>query len=91
MSTYDGQAVLVTEDGTEVAVTAKLHGDSQGWSGTLETPAHRKRDLLNLTTGRLRIKDKGEGAFVRPDTSDWIDSPASLFKMRIMGNGDAPF
>ncbi|MFF9624299.1 hypothetical protein [Streptomyces griseosporeus] len=45
---------------------------------------------MNLATGTLRISGR-DGDFIRPDTSDWVRSPAGQFRIRIQGNGDAPF
>lgn len=92
MSTYRGAAVLLLEHERELAADAYLRkGLSGSWSGTLAFPAEAKTpELLNLTEGRLCIGDC-EGAFIRPNTSDWIGSPTDQFRIRIEGNGDAPF
>lgn len=92
MTTHRGTAVLILEDGRELAAEVNLSKDGAGsWSGTLTFPAGAKTPgLLNLTEGALRV-DGQEGKFVRPDTSDWIGSPAGQIRIRIEGNGDAPF
>lgn len=92
MTTHTSTALLLLDGGRELETTASLAKDGDGsWSGSLTFPvAVRTSELLNLTEGRLRVGDR-EGAFVRADTSDWLDSPAGLFRIRIDGNGDAPF
>lgn len=92
MSTHRGAAVLLLEDGRELTAEANLAKDDAGsWSGMLVFPVAAKTpDLLNLRHGRLRVVGR-EGKFDRLDTSDWVDSPAGQFRIRIEGNGDAPF
>jgi hypothetical protein len=92
MTTHRGAAALLFDDGRELTAAAYLRkGISGSWSGTLAFPAEAKTpELLNLTDGTLRVGDR-DGSFVRPDTSDWLDSPAGQFRVRIEGNGDAPF
>lgn len=92
MSTHRGTAVLLLEDGRELAIEANLNKDNNGtWSGTLAFPAEAKTPgLLNLTEGTLQIAGR-DGKFIRPDTADWIGSPAGQIRIRIEGNGDAPF
>lgn len=92
MTTHRGTAVLLLEDGHQLAAEAHLSKDDAGsWSGTLTFPAAAKMPgLLNLTDGTLRIAGR-DGKFVRPDAADWIGSPAGQVQIRILGNGDAPF
>lgn len=92
MSTHRGTAVLLIENGQRLEAAADLSKDGAGsWSGTLVFPAAAKSlGLLNVTEGVLQIGDR-EGRFVRPDTSDWIGSPVDKVRIRIEGNGDAPF
>lgn len=92
MTTYRGTAVLLLGEDDRPACSTDLTKDDRGsWSGTLIFPsAARTPQLLNLTEGRLSIHGR-EGAFVRPDTADWVHSPTGQFRMRILGNGDAPF
>jgi hypothetical protein len=92
MNTHKGTALLLLDDGRQVATGADLSKDDAGtWSGTLTFPAEAKTPgLLNLTEGALRIGDR-DGKFIRPDTADWIGSPAAQIRIRIEGNGDAPF
>ncbi|WP_405559092.1 hypothetical protein OHV08_34355 [Streptomyces canus] len=92
MNTHQGTAVVPLEDGRRLTAEANLSKDGAGsWSGTLLFPAAAKSlGLLNVTEGALWIGDR-EGRFVRPDTSDWIGSPVDKIRIRIEGNGDAPF
>lgn len=92
MNEHNGTSVLLLGGGRELTATANLRKDGNGsWSGTLAFPVEAKTpELLNLTEGTLRI-DGRDGAFVRPDTSDWVNSPARQLRIRILGNGDAPF
>ena len=92
MTTHTSTALLLLDDGRELETTASLAKDDSGsWSGSLTFPvAARTSELLNLAERRLRVGEQ-EGAFVRTDTADWLDSPAGLFRIRIDGNGDAPF
>jgi hypothetical protein len=91
MNTHHGPVVLLA-DGLELTATAALAKNGSGtWGGSLTFPAAAKRpELLNLREGQLQI-DHRLGAFVRPDASDWLDSPAGQLRIRIQGNGDAPF
>lgn len=92
MTTHRGAAALLLEDGRELTADAYLRKDIRGsWSGTLTFPAEAKTpELLNLTEGTLRVGGR-EGKFVRLDTSDWIGPPAGQLRIRVDGNGDAPF
>ncbi|WP_406122876.1 hypothetical protein OHQ89_12190 [Streptomyces canus] len=92
MNTHRGTAVLLLENGQQLTAEADLSKDGAGsWSGTLLFPAAAKSlGLLNVTEGALQVGDQ-EGRFVRPDTSDWIGSPVDKVRIRIEGNGDAPF
>lgn len=92
MATHRGAVALLLEDGRELAAEANLSRDNAGtWAGSLSFPAEAKTPgLLNLSEGTLRI-DGRDGAFIRPDISDWLDSPVGQVRIRIEGNGDAPF
>lgn len=92
MSTDQGTAVLLLDGGRQLAAEADLRKDGAGsWSGTLAFPASAKApELLNLAEGALRIGGR-DGKFVRPDTADWIGTPDGQIRIRIDGNGDAPF
>jgi hypothetical protein len=91
MSGYNGPAVIITEDDTEVLVTANLRRYRAGlrtdWSGTLAPSADALRQLANLTKGRLRLPDGNEADFLRPDTSHWVTSK----RLAIIGQDEAPF
>lgn len=92
MSTYRGTAALLFGDGRQVDAVVNLSKDASGtWGGDLVFPAEaRTPELLNLAEGRVRIGNR-DGAFVRPDLSDWTRFPAGWLRLRIEGNGDAPF
>ena len=92
MRTLREAAALVLEDGHELTADAYLHKNISGsWWGTLTFPAEAKTPaLLNLAEGRLRFGDR-EAAFIRTNTSDWLDSPAGHFRILVEGSGDAPF
>jgi hypothetical protein len=95
MSTYSGAATLILDTGREFPVTASLNKTAAGarsdWVGTLSVPAQSQPiEMTNLQQGTLRV-DGLEGAFVRTDISDWLDSPVGQFRIRIEGSGDAPF
>ncbi|MCY0952096.1 hypothetical protein [Streptomyces sp. H27-S2] len=96
MSSYNGPAVLITNEGREHPVTANLHTTSHGlrtgWAGTLSVPANQQpAELMNLSRGRLRLQDEREGEFLRPDIGDWLGSPPQSFQITIVGSGDEPF
>lgn len=95
MNTYKGEASLVLDNGRELTVTANLvkprATDRTDWAGTLSVPAQSQPiELTNLQQGTLRT-EHGESKFIRPDISDWLDSPAGQFQIHVQGNGDAPF
>jgi hypothetical protein len=92
MNTYRGDASLILDGGRELPVTANLVKNAAGtWHGMLAvTDQSKPIEMVNLQQATLRIAD-GEGEFVRPDVSDWLDSPAGQFRIRIEGNGNAPF
>jgi hypothetical protein len=92
MTTYNGPATLLAEDGRKFDTEARLSKDDAGsWSGTLtfrDTTFYR--DLLNTTDGHLLVNGQ-PGEFIRPDTSDWTANPSGPGLMRILGSGPAPF
>lgn len=93
MNRYTGSALLLLEDAREVATAADLTKDASGtWHGTLTfAVTATTTDLINLREGRLRI-DRSEGKFVRSEsTSGWAFNPTAPLRIRIEGNGDAPF
>ncbi|GGV45538.1 hypothetical protein GCM10010245_71260 [Streptomyces spectabilis] len=84
--------ILLLDGDERPAAAGDLRRDEAGsWGGSLAFPVEaRTPHLLNLTEGRLSIRGQ-EGSFVRPDTSDWVNSPTGQFRIRIEGSGDAPF
>jgi hypothetical protein len=92
MNTYKGAALLILDVDTQLATGADLSKNASGtWRGTLTFPAEgRTPELMNLATGTLRISGR-DGDFVRTNASDWLDSPVGQFRIRIDGNGAAPF
>ncbi|MEU1199806.1 hypothetical protein ABZ446_26760 [Streptomyces sp. NPDC005813] len=92
MTPYRGTVILELPDGEQLAGASDLARDGSGsWSGSLIFPSKvHSPQLLNLTAGRLWIHGR-EGEFVRPDTSDWVNSPTGHVRIRILGNGEAPF
>jgi hypothetical protein len=91
MSSHEGQALIITEDDAKVTVIANLsgyqHGLRSGWGGTLAPSSDDLRQLLNLTSARLRLPEGTEAAFLRPETSDWV----STKRLTIIDQGEAPF
>jgi len=91
MSAYNGQALVIGEDGASVPVTASLASYRDGlhtsWGGTLAPMQEGQSRLRNLTAGRLQLPDGTEAEFLRPDTSDWV----STNWMKIIGQDTPPF
>jgi len=91
VSTYNGQALIITEDETEVPVTANLSSYRDGlrtaWRGALAPAPGDLQQLSNLTEGRLRLTDGTEADFLRSDTSDWVRTK----RLTVIGQGEAPF
>jgi len=92
MTTYQGPAVLLLDDGRQFGTEADLTKDSSGsWRGTLTF-----RDqalvpvLLSIEDGHVLV-DGRPGEFIRPDRSDWTINNGNPFIMRILGSGEAPF
>lgn len=93
MNTYKGTALLLLDGDRQVATGADLNKDASGtWRGTLTFPVEaRTPELINLREGRLRINGR-DGKFIRSEsTSRWAANPAGQLRIRIEGNGDAPF
>ena len=95
MNNYRGDASLILDNGRAFPVAADLAktilGGRTVWSGTLSVPDQSKPvEVMNVQQGSVRTPH-GEGKFIRQDISDWLDSPAGQFRIRIEGNGDAPF
>jgi hypothetical protein len=78
MSAYNGQAWVISEDGTDVPVTASLTSYPDGlrtsWGGTLTPASDGLARLLNLVEGRLQLPGGTEAEFLRRDTSDWVST-----------------
>jgi hypothetical protein len=91
MSAYNGQALVIGQDGASVRVTASLTSYRDGlrisWDGTLTPAQEGQPQLLELTAGRLQLPDGTEAAFLRPDTSDWV----STNRMKVIGQDNPPF
>jgi len=91
MSTYNGEALIIGEDNTEIRVSANLrrsHGGLlTGWGGTVTAAPDVLGEMANLDEGRLRFPDGKEAEFLRPDRSDW----ALTGRMTIIGQDEAPF
>ena len=92
MTTYNGPAVLLLEDGRQFDTAAVLTKDPSGtWRGTLTFHDQALVPvLLNVDDGHLLIDGK-PGEFIRPDRSDWTINSGSPFVIRILGSGEAPF
>jgi hypothetical protein len=92
MSTYKGPAALWFADGRQIAAKADLTKDRSGpWRGTLSCADEEHVPvLMSVRDGVLQIGGS-YGDFVRPDSSDWADTPRGPFLMRVEGSGDAPF
>ena len=92
MSAYNGRAAIITDDGTEVPVTANLSTRRNGlftdWGGRLTpTSADGLQRVKTQSEGRLRLPDGREAQFLRPDTSDWVVGGG----MAIIGQHEVPF
>lgn len=91
MSAYDGQARIIGDDGTDVAVTANLTSYPDGrrisWGGTLTPARDGLPQLANLTQGRVQLPHGPAAEFLRPDTSDWV----STNQLTIIGQDSPPF
>lgn len=92
MNTYGGPVVVITDDGAETTVTASLRKDHTGtWSGILTTAVQDDwNSIRNLMQARLRLPDGSEGAFIVPDLPGPF-TPGTGGRLRVGGNGDAPF
>ncbi|RRQ81580.1 hypothetical protein [Streptomyces griseofuscus] len=92
MTTHNGAAVLLIEDGREFDAEAHLAKDQAGnWGGTLtfhDVPLIPV--LLNVRDGHVLV-DGNPGEFVRQDTSDWTATAGGPLTVRITGSGQAPF
>jgi hypothetical protein len=95
MGMYQGRAVLITDEGVELAVGADLRsqqGERASWFGRLTVPGEHWDDLKNKVSGyRLRLDSGKEGEFIRTQTDDRPRTPGSPFFYNIVGNSAAPF
>jgi hypothetical protein len=92
MSTHRGASTLVTDHGTEIRAGADLKSTGSTWGGYLTIDTENWDIVKNLWSGRIRLPNGTEGAFDRPNretTPPNFDLP--MFRIRIEGNGDAPF
>ncbi|WP_405673300.1 hypothetical protein [Streptomyces sp. NBC_01530] len=92
MTTYQGRAVLLVDDGRQFYTTADLAKDAAGtWQGTLAFHDEALVPvLLNVDSGHVLV-DGRPGEFIRPDRSDWTVNGGSPFVIRVLGSGEAPF
>ncbi|MGC5534196.1 hypothetical protein [Streptomyces sp. SR-10] len=95
MAIYQGPAVLVTDEGSEITIGADLRSRTDGreeWMGRLLIQGEHWDALKNRTSGyRLRLPSGKEGAFLRTQTNDRPQAAGSPFFYSIVGDGDAPF
>lgn len=92
MTTRQGHAVLLIDDGRQFDTDAALTKDGSGsWRGTLTFHDQSLVPVLvNVNDGHVLV-DGRPGEFVRPDKSDWTANAGGPFTMRILGSGEAPF
>ncbi|MGV9588310.1 hypothetical protein [Streptomyces tendae] len=92
MTTYQGPATLLVEDGRKFEADANLTKDqSGGWRGTLtfhDVPLIPV--LLNVRDGHVLVGNQ-TGEFVRQNTSDWTATAGGPLTITILGSGPAPF
>jgi hypothetical protein len=86
MTTYNGPAVLLLDDGRQFDTTADLAKDARGsWRGTLTFHDESLFPvLLNADEGHVLV-DGRPGEFIRPDRNDWTINNGSPFIMQIPG------
>lgn len=92
MRSYRGASTLIAENDTEIRAGADLSGDERRWGGYLTIDIENWDVVKNLWSGRIRLPNGVEGAFDRPNREPRpprFDLP--VFRIRIEGNGDAPF
>jgi hypothetical protein len=89
MSAYNGQALVIGEDGASVTASLASYQDGlhTSWGGTLTPGQEGRSRLLHLTAGRLQLPGGTEAEFLRLDTSDWV----STNRMKITGQDNPPF
>lgn len=82
----------MTENGTEIRAGADLKGSERSWGGYLTLDGENWDLVKNMWSGRLRLPDGREGAFDRPNRSELPPTSSEVpFRIRIEGNGEAPF
>ncbi|WP_171115521.1 MULTISPECIES: hypothetical protein [unclassified Streptomyces] len=96
MSTYQGRAILITDEGVEIAVGAQLRswrdGRRASWGGRLTIDGEYWDILKNKDEGlRLRLTNGNEATFNRPHKQDIPAFPGAPFFFTVMGDGDVPF
>lgn len=92
MSTYRGASTLIADGGTEIRAGADLKANDRSWGGYLTIDGRNWDIVKNLWSGHVRLPDGTVGAFDRPNRSETPPASADLpFRIRIEGNGDAPF
>ena len=92
MNTYRGASTLIAESGTEIRAGADLKAADGSWGGYLTIDTENLDVVLNLWSGRIRLPSGSEGAFDRPNREAVPPRPElPMFRIRIEGNGDAPF
>jgi hypothetical protein len=95
MNSYEGPAVLVTEDGTSIPINVRFRksesGGLQSWEGAIA--ATMEADAFSLAPGdvAIRMPDGTEGRALISNASVSMDSSGTNFSTRILGNGPAPF
>jgi hypothetical protein len=92
MKSYRGASTLIAEDGVEIRAGADLSGDERRWGGYLTIDDENWDVVKNLWSGHIRLPNSAVGAFDRPNRSEGpARSPSMPFRIRIEGNGEAPF
>lgn len=91
MNTYRGASTLIVEDGAEIRAGADLKKSPTGWGGYLTVDSENIKTVVNLWSGRIRLANGKEGAFDRPNREPAPVRTDLPFRIRIEGNGDAPF
>ena len=94
MSTYQGRAILITDEGHEIVVGAQLRslqGRRESWGGRLTIEGEHWDTLKNKDEGlKLRLNNN-VATFYRPHKQDIPAFPGAPFFFTVMGDGDVPF
>ena len=95
MSIYQGRAILITDEGVEIAVGAQLRswqGRRESWGGRLTIDGEHWETLKDKDEHlRLRLTNGNEATFNRPHKQDIPAFPGAPFFFTVLGNGDVPF